>query len=88
MSANPLFGLMQDKQLMISDFISYAQEYHPEQEVVSRDAQGEVHRYNYGKAGKRARQLASALLAAGVRPGEPFAVPEYLVDAIRGAAQA
>jgi 3-(methylthio)propionyl---CoA ligase len=63
-------GLMQDKQLMISDFLAYAQEYHHDREFVSRDARGRVHRYTHGHAGRRARQLASALLASGVRAGD------------------
>ena len=69
----PLMGLMQDKQLMISDFLAYAQQYHCDQEIVSRDAQGRVHRYTYDQAGRRARQLASALLASGIRAGDRVA---------------
>lgn len=41
---NAIPGLMQDKQLMISDFIGYAQTYHPAREIVSRDADGNTHR--------------------------------------------
>jgi len=36
MENTSLFGLMQDKQLMISDFLAYAQEYHPDREIVSQ----------------------------------------------------
>jgi 3-(methylthio)propionyl---CoA ligase len=66
-------GLMQDKQLMISDFIGYAQKFHPTREIVSRDADGRTHRYTYADAGARARQLASALLEAGVARGDRIA---------------
>ncbi len=68
-----IFGLMQDKQLMISDFIGYAQKYHPSREIVSRDEEGRTHRYTYGEAGPRARQLSSALLQAGVEHGDRIA---------------
>ena len=68
-----IFGLMQDKQLMISDFIGYAQKYHPSREIVSRDEEGSTHRYTYGEAGPRARRLSSALLQAGVERGDRIA---------------
>jgi fatty-acyl-CoA synthase len=64
---------MQDKQLMISDFIGYAQKYHPTREIVSRDADGNTHRYTYTEAGRRARKLASALLEAGIGGGDRVA---------------
>jgi fatty-acyl-CoA synthase len=41
--------------------------------VVSRDANGAEHRYGYAEAGWRARRLASALVAAGVRAGDRVA---------------
>ena len=68
-----IFGLMQDKQLMISDFIGYAQKYHARREIVSRDEEGKTHRYTYGEAGPRARKLSSALLQAGVERGDRIA---------------
>lgn len=73
MAVSAISGLMQDKQLMISDFISYAQSYHPTREIVSRDADGRTHRYTYAQAGARARQLASALTEAGVASGDRIA---------------
>jgi YD repeat-containing protein len=62
-------GLMQDKQLMISDFIGYAQKYHPSREIVSRDAEGNKHRYTYADAGRESsrarcsRQGSAAAIA-------------------------
>src|SRR3984893_18642316 len=64
---------MQDRQLMISAFIGYAQKYHPNREIVSRDEEGRTHRYTYREAGARARQLSSALLQAGVVRGDRIA---------------
>jgi 3-(methylthio)propionyl---CoA ligase len=58
---------------MISDFIGYAQKYHPRREIVSRDEDGRTHRYSYGEAGPRARQLSDALLQAGVERGDRIA---------------
>jgi len=68
-----LQGLMQDAPLLISGLLEYAERYHPRREVVSRLGDRSEHRYGYAQAGARARKLASALEAAGVRPGDRVA---------------
>jgi acyl-CoA synthetase (AMP-forming)/AMP-acid ligase II len=61
---------MQDSPLLISGLLDYAQTYHHTREIVSRDADGRMHRYNYGEAAVRTRKLAAALLSLKVAQGE------------------
>ncbi|MGE0667014.1 MAG: 3-(methylthio)propionyl-CoA ligase [Sphingomonadales bacterium] len=65
-----MFGQMQDVPLLVSSLIEYAEKFHAEQEIVTRTLQGPIHRYTYADAGRRARRLAKALLALGVREGD------------------
>ncbi len=68
-----MLGLMQDTPLLISGLLDYAERYHPAAEIVSREGDGSEHRYGYAQAAARARQVASALQAAGVAPGDRVA---------------
>jgi 3-(methylthio)propionyl---CoA ligase len=68
-----MLGLMQDSPLLISGLLDYAERYHAGTEIVSRSADGSEHRYGYGEAAARARRLAAALHAAGLRPGDRVA---------------
>ena len=42
-----MFGLMQDRPLMISSLIDHAATFHPETEIVTRTVEGPIHRTNY-----------------------------------------
>jgi YD repeat-containing protein len=63
-------GLMSERPLLISGIIKHAAIYHRDTEIVSRTVDGTIHRYTYGAAERRSRQLAQALLRLGIRPGE------------------
>ncbi|HJQ55585.1 MAG TPA: 3-(methylthio)propionyl-CoA ligase [Vineibacter sp.] len=65
-----MLGLMQDRPLLISQLIDFAAEYHGDTEIVSRTVEGPIHRYTYRDAHLRARQMAEALTALGVKPGD------------------
>jgi len=65
-----MLGLMMDRPLLISQLIEHAAEYHGENEIVSRSVEGPIHRYTYADAARRSRQLANALKALGVAPGD------------------
>lgn len=64
------FGQMMEQPLLISDLIRHAEQYHGDGEIVSRLVDGSIHRYTWADAARRARQLANALRALGVREGD------------------
>ncbi|MDN3516484.1 3-(methylthio)propionyl-CoA ligase [Aquisalimonas lutea] len=66
-------GLMMDRPLLISQIIEYAASNFPDQEVVSRTVEGDLHRYTYGDAARRTRQLARALQKLGVGEADRIA---------------
>ena len=68
-----MFGLMQDRPLLISSIIEHAARHHGDTEIVSRTLEGPVHRYGYRDAHRRARQLANALTRLGVQQGDRVA---------------
>jgi fatty-acyl-CoA synthase len=68
-----MFGLMQQRPLLISSLVDYASTYHGEREIVSRDPEGAIHRSNYATVARRAKRLANALQTLGVGPGERVA---------------
>jgi len=65
-----MHGLMMDLPLLVSGLIRHADRNHGDTEIVSRTVEGEVHRYSYRDAHARARKLARALAALGVRQGD------------------
>jgi len=68
-----MFGLMQQRPLLISSIVDYAATYHGEREIVSRDPEGAIHRTNYAQVASRAKRLANVLEKLGVAPGERVA---------------
>ena len=66
-------GLMMQESLLVSSLIRYADRFHGDTEVVSRRVEGDIHRTNYREIHRRARQIANALLANGVKPGDRVA---------------
>jgi fatty-acyl-CoA synthase len=65
-----MFGLMQDRPLLISDMIRHAARFHGSREVVSRLVEGPIHRTNYAEIEDRALRLASALERFGIKFGD------------------
>jgi fatty-acyl-CoA synthase len=68
-----LEGLMQDRPLLISSLIEHANAFHPGAEIVSRTSEGPIHRCTYGDIRRRSKQVAKALVARGVMPGDRVA---------------
>ncbi|WP_323045652.1 3-(methylthio)propionyl-CoA ligase [Paraburkholderia sp.] len=69
----PLLGQMMDVPLTVSSLLAHAARHFGDTEIVSRRIEGDVHRYTYRDCEKRAKQLAQALIALGVEPGERVA---------------
>lgn len=61
-----MFGLMQDRPLLISSLIDHAATFHPNGEIVSRTVEGPIHRTTYSQVQRRAKQVANALKSLGV----------------------
>ena len=68
-----MLGLMQEQPLLISSLIEHANNCHSAVGIVSRTSEGPIHRCTYGDIHRRAKQVAKALLALGVEPGDRVA---------------
>ena len=66
-------GSMMHMPLLISSLIQHAERHHPEQEIVSRRVEGDIHRTTYKQLASRARQLANAMAARGLQQGQRIA---------------
>ena len=63
-------GLMMDVPLLISSLIEHADRHHGDTEIVSRLVEGGIHRYTYRDSHRRAKRLAGALTALGVKASD------------------
>lgn len=72
-AAVSLPGDVQDSQLLIIDLLRHAVRRHPQQEIVSRRLEGDIHRYSYQACYERTCQLAHALKQLEIEPGDRVA---------------
>ena len=68
-----LKGMMMNRPLKIADMLTYAEDVHPNSEIVSSTVEGGIHKATYRQTGVRARRLAKALLANGIKAGDRVA---------------
>ena len=68
-----MLGLMMDRQLTITSIMEHADKNHPNVEIVSVTCDEPRHRYTYGDAFRRTRQLANALIDYGIQSGDRIA---------------
>ncbi len=68
-----MFGLMQDRPLMISSIITHAARQHGKAEVVSKNLDGTISRTTYAEVERRARRLARAFTLLGIKPEDRVA---------------
>jgi 3-(methylthio)propionyl---CoA ligase len=61
-----MLGLMQERPLLISSLIEFADRHHGSAEIVSRRVEGDLHRCTYRDAAGRARKVANALDRQGL----------------------
>ena len=66
-------GQMMSMPLLVSSLLVHAERHHPEQELVSRRVEGDLHRETFVELAARSRQLANALKAMGIQMGERVA---------------
>jgi acyl-CoA synthetase (AMP-forming)/AMP-acid ligase II len=69
-SARQLRGQMMEMPLLISSLLRHAARHHGDTGIVTRCIEGGMHRYTYAACEVRAKQLAQALLANGVKRGD------------------
>nr|WP_232307269.1 long-chain fatty acid--CoA ligase [Sphingomonas sp. Y57] len=67
---SPMTGLMQDQPLQISALLRYAAAAHPGREIVSRQVDGSIFRYDNRGLARRAGQAANMLRSLGILPGD------------------
>ena len=65
-----MFGRMMDVPLLVSSMLRNAVKTHGDTEIVSRTAEGAIHRYAYEDLWRRCQQLAHALHGLGLEPGD------------------
>ena len=65
-----VLGLMQPTQLQIASILRYAQQAHGGREIVSRQIEEPVWRYDYARFAARVERAAKALQRLGVKPGD------------------
>src|SRR5580704_6158741 len=65
-----MFGLIQDRPLLVSSLLLHADRHHGATEIVTRTVEGPIHRHTIRDAHRRARQLARALRRLGVVQSE------------------
>ena len=63
-------GLMMHMPLLISSLLEHAERNHPDQEIVTRQAEGGIVRETYAQMAARARKMANALAKLGVKQGD------------------
>ena len=68
-----MLALMMDRPLTLPSILEHAALYHGDTEVVARSVEGPIHRYGYRDALARAKRMANALIAMGVKPGDRVA---------------
>jgi len=66
-------GSMMQLPLLISSLLVHAERHHPEQQIVSRRVEGDIHRMTYRELAARARRMANALKALGVKQSDRVA---------------
>ncbi|MFZ5755371.1 MAG: long-chain-fatty-acid--CoA ligase [Pseudomonadota bacterium] len=65
-----MFGNMMDRPLLISSLLEFAVQNHPRARITTRLTEGGFHDCTWLDIERRAKQLANALTAAGIRPGD------------------
>ncbi|AOZ01538.1 long-chain fatty acid--CoA ligase [Cupriavidus sp. USMAHM13] len=64
------FGQMMYAPLLLPSLLEQAARHAGRVEIVSRRVEGDIHRYTYADCHRRTMQLANALTAAGIAPGD------------------
>jgi 3-(methylthio)propionyl---CoA ligase len=66
-------GQMMQMPLLVSSLLVHAERHHPEQELVSRRVEGDIHRETFTELATRARRVANALQHMGIQKSDRVA---------------
>ena len=66
-------GMMMNRPLRIAEIITFAEKIHPNEEIISRTLQGDIHETNYAEIASRSRRMSKALLNLGIKMGDRVA---------------
>ena len=66
-------GMMMNRPLRIAEIITFAEKIHPNEEIISRTLQGDIHETNYAEVASRSRRMSKALLNLGIKMGDRVA---------------
>ena len=66
-------GMMMNRPLRIAEIITFAEKIHPNEEIISRTLQGDIHETNYAEIASRSRRMSKALLNLGIKMGDRIA---------------
>ena len=75
-----MFGLMQDRPLLISSLIEHAATFHGDVEIVSRRPEGGIHRTCWRRVRNQSRQVAGMLCQMGIRQGDRIGTLAWNTD--------
>jgi fatty-acyl-CoA synthase len=64
-----LFGKMMDRPLLVSAILEHGADQFGQQEIVSRETHGPLHRITFAEVAQRSKKLANALAKLGLKPG-------------------
>ena len=68
-----MHGMMMNRPLRIAEIIGFAEKMHPNEQIISKTLQGEIHISNYAETAKRSRRMSKALLSLGIKMGDRVA---------------
>ena len=66
-------GMMMNRPLRIAEIITFAEKIHPNEEIISRTLQGDIHKTNYAEIAIRSRRMSKAILNLGIKMGDRVA---------------
>lgn len=64
-----LFGKMMDRPLLVSAILEHGADQFGQQEIVSRETHGPLHRTTFAQVAQRSKKLANAFAKLGLKPG-------------------
>jgi 3-(methylthio)propionyl---CoA ligase len=69
-AGRPLPGLMMERPLLVSGILEHAARYHADGAILTRTVEGPYAQITYGALARRAKRVANALRALGVKAGD------------------